>query len=511
MTEQNLVSLEQSPAIASVDGRYVSMLSCLVLIARQQGLFLSEHQLALDNQLSEDRVAPQELVFIAQRAGLKGRAVRLRSEDLFSLHKSCPAIVLLKSGGAMVLNRVTKREGGLVCVELLDPKAEPGAAVMLDVSRFEQGWTGEIVLVRRVYQIADEEQPFSLSYIAGLVFRERRIIRDISLSAILLSFLQLMPFLYYRLMMGDVVPFYAMNTFISVTIGLAWVLVFLTIFTYLRGYLLQIVTTRVDARMNEYVFDRVLNLPIDFFERTQVGEIAHDVFETEKIRTFLVNQLFGTLLDATVLFFFLPVMIYISPMLSAVVIGIMAIIMIVIIVSLPGLRAASGRVQGARVKRGSFLYQTLAGMRTVKSLALESRQRSNWDSLTAEVARREYELGHKANALRTMVYPLEQLATTGSYAVGVFSVLYTRNPALEGSLIIFLMLVQRTAAPLIQMSRLVEQYDEARIAVERVKALVNRPLEENAGDHGVRKPLLGHVSFSGLRFQISRRSELRAR
>ena len=45
------------------------------------------------------------------------------------------------------------------------------------------------------------------------------------------------------------------------------------------------------------MFEKVLNLPIDYFERTPIGLIARDMNEIWKIRNFLIGQLFGTILD----------------------------------------------------------------------------------------------------------------------------------------------------------------------------------------------------------------------
>ena len=59
--------------------------------------------------------------------------------------------------------------------------------------------------------------------------------------------------------------------------------------------------TEPDVKLATYVFEKVLNLPMDFFERTQVGIVAHHIREIFKIRTFLMGQLFGTILDATTL------------------------------------------------------------------------------------------------------------------------------------------------------------------------------------------------------------------
>ena len=66
----------------------------------------------------------------------------------------------------------------------------------------------------------------------------------------------------------------------------------------------------------------MLNLPIDFFERTQVGRITHKINEMWKIRKFLMGQLFGTVLDCTTLIFFIPVMFFFSPVMTLVVLAI---------------------------------------------------------------------------------------------------------------------------------------------------------------------------------------------
>ena len=63
-----------------------------------------------------------------------------------------------------------------------------------------------------------------------------------------------------------------------------------------------------------------------------------------------------------------------------------------------------------------------------------------------------------------------------------------------------MMLTQRVAAPLLQLSFTVQQYDEARIAVGLIAALVNQSPEEGRSRNGVRTPFVGRVEFSGVRF-----------
>ena len=174
--------------------------------------------------------------------------------------------------------------------------------------------------------------------------------------------------------------------------------------------------------------------------------------------------------------------------------------MLWLLLMLPTYRKHSSAVIRAESLRGAFLFQTLAGIRTVKSLALETRQRQQWDIHVAKIAKLKSTEGSVSSLIQAGVRPLERLAVNGSYALGVYLALTTKDPVYIGALFAFLMLAQRVSGPLMQMAQLVNQYDEARSAVGIVGALVNQPKEEGNSDHGVRTPLVGRVEFSNLRF-----------
>jgi ATP-binding cassette subfamily B protein len=103
----------------------------------------------------------------------------------------------------------------------------------------------------------------------------------------------------------------------------------------------------------------------------------------------------------------------------------------------------------------------------------------------------------------SVVRPLERLAVTGAFALGVYLALSTTDPVYVGALFAFLMLSQRVSAPLMQMAKLVNQLDEARIAVAVVSQLVNQEPEEGRSGNGVLAPLRGHVEFSGVTFRYA--------
>ena len=100
-------------------------------------------------------------------------------------------------------------------------------------------------------------------------------------------------------------------------------------------------STRVDVKIWTHLFNKILNLPIDFFERTPTGEIVHDVYEIYRVRTFLTSQLFGTLLDSFVLVIYLPIMFMVSTIMTACVLAIC-----LLICALAGGYAADDPAQG---------------------------------------------------------------------------------------------------------------------------------------------------------------------
>ena len=108
-------------------------------------------------------------------------------------------------------------------------------------------------------------------------------------------------------------------------------------------------------------------------------------------------------------------------------------------------------------------------------MALDARQRHLWDVRVARVTKLRFAEGMMANLIQTGVRPLERLAVNGAFAVGVYLALTTNDPVYVGALFAFLMLSQRVTGPLMQMAQLVNQYDEARIAVAIVANLVNQP------------------------------------
>jgi ATP-binding cassette, subfamily B, bacterial HlyB/CyaB len=491
----------QGPQGDAASAAALSLLGSLVIVARQCGLQLAVPQLIHDHLLEPGQPSVAQLLHIANASGLRATSTRLSWGELPSLGKALPAIVLLRNGHAMVLRQVNTASKQQPSVVLQDPNAHEDSPLILDEARFTAAWTGEVLLFKRDYRLRDEDQPFGLWLIIGQMLRDRRIARDIGLSAFFLSILAVAPIMFWRLLIDRVLYYGSLDTFAVLCVAMALLICFETAFGYLRRYLVLHVTQRMDAKLSTYMFDRVVNLPIDFFERNSVGEITRDMGEMHKIRTFMTGTMFGTVLDSFVLIVFLPIMFIFSPLLTFFVLGFAVLICGWIVIRLPELRRKNGLVFGAEGEKGAFLVETLHGVRTVKALALDARRRHDWDVKVAKAARLRFDEGRSANVVQTVVMPLERVMTSGVFALAVYMAITTKEQVYVGALVAFMMLSQRVAQPLVQLAQMITQYDEVRLAVSIIGKLVNQPAEEGHSKSGIRTPVVGRVEFAGVRFR----------
>lgn len=477
-----------------------SLLGALVIVARYRQTHLSAEQLVHDHLLGPGEPAIEKFLQVAHASGLRAELTRVGWNNLFELGTALPAIVVLKNGSAMVLMAATADPQRPV-VTLVDPNAHDDAPLSLDEERFSASWSGELILVKRDYRLRDEDQPFSFRLVVGQVLRDRKSVRDLAIAAVALSVLAVAPIMFWRLLLDHVLYYGSLATFWALCAMMAVLVIFDTAFGYLRRFIVARIVMRVDARMSTYIFNRLINLPMDYFERTTVGEIAHNIHEFAKIREFLVAGIFGTGLDSIVLLVFLPIMFAFSAILTFYVLGLSLIICLWIILMLPVMRRKNGLVVYAEIAKGTLLIESLHGMRTVKSLALDALHRHEWDVRVAKAAAYRYDEQLTANVIQTVIHPIQMLITSGVFAVAVYLFITTHESVYVGALIAFMLLTQRVAAPLVKASTLIEQYDQARLAAQLIGEVVNQPAEEGRSASGIRTPIDGRVEFSGVRFR----------
>ena len=117
-----------------------------------------------------------------------------------------------------------------------------------------------------------------------------------------------------------------------------------TLLGYARRLIITVVGARLDTKLNLHVFNRLLRLPLDYFERHPAGETMYQIAQVYRVREFLTGKLLTTFLDLVTLCVLLPFLFYLNATLAWIVLACAAVITLII---LAYLQAAAGAVSPA--------------------------------------------------------------------------------------------------------------------------------------------------------------------
>lgn len=483
-------------------------LRALTVVAAHYGLSLNPQQLVRSHPFPAKEPSAELLIKMAATAGLRGKQMRVKRGELGKLRKFTPALLMLPDGRAAVIHRV-QREHGTTCAYVEELESPSGLSVLYDEPRLFQFWAGDVILFKLRWRAAGVERPFGLMWLLEQLWMEKKLFRDIAIAAIVMSILVLFPPLTFMVMIDRVLANRSISTLHVLGAALVLAIGFETIFGFLRRTLIWIAVTHIDARLNLYVFDKLLNLPMSFFERFPTGLISAKISQIWHVRHFMSQELLGTALDGFMLFVLLPVLFFLNWKLAIFVLLLAFAVLAIYLAFLPALRRATGKVITAEQRMWSHQVETIHGIRTVKSLSLDGLKRSQRDVFVADVIEAHQALDRLANIPQTMVTPIERVIYAGSFFLGCYLLLSVpegraiTTGTTAGSVIAFAMIASRVAAPIISVAGMVNSFEEARGAMTEVGSVMNVPAEEGRSGTGLKLPITGHVVFQEVRFRYS--------
>ena len=475
-------------------------LLAVAAVARHHGFELDRNEYHMD---AGDTVpSPLSLVKWLRDQGLLAKASRLvwaqllRLTEAGGLGQVSPVVLLFVDGTAGILVGSDASRG---IVWIRDPRSGGNDAIAVDRLRLSQLWSGEAILVRRPRDQADAQQHFSLGLVMRLVAGQRSLMKDVGIASLTLSVLTIIPPMLTMSIIDRVIGHHSLSTLILLSLILVIIAVYETLLGYARRELIQVVSARVDTRLQLLIFTRLLSLPLDYFERNQAGQTTFRLMQVNRIREFVTGKLMGTFLDTITLVFLLPLLFWLNVTLAWTVLVGAGLIAVIIMAFLRPIGRLIGKVQAAESAKSSVLVESIQGIRTLKTLALEPTRKAEWDSRVATVGELRLQAGRLANWPNTIITPIEMFITRGVIMLGAYIVLQDSSSIGVGALVAFMLLGQRVTQPLVGLARLIEDFTEVRAAVGEVGIVLNNAPEQQSGA-GLRPTFQGAVSFEGLTF-----------
>jgi len=434
----------------------------------------------------------------AQNTGMWSRAVRLQWRHLMRFRNTSPVVLLFRDGTAGLLTGVNLEHKIVFLQDPSRPSAE--VPVPVDEMRLAEVWSGDAVMLRAHRGANESDEPFSLQWLLGLVLKEKRSLRDIGIASLTSSCLKIIPAFIFMAIFNQVIPHKSGSTLLMLSLILMIIIIYETLLEYGRRLITEVVGVRVDTRLNLHVFSRLLRLPLDYFERHPAGETMYKINQIHMIRRFITGKMLSTLIETISLLVLLPFLFYLDATLTGIVVAVAGVLAVIVLAFLRPLRRIYRRVVAAETDKHAAFGETVFGIKTVKSLALEPQRKTLWDERVAEAGKWRLAFGKLQTWPQTLVIPIQQFIQLGVVMLGTYFLITSETSENAGALVAFMMLSRLVAGPLVSIVLLIEDYEEVSSSLVLAASVLNTPLEVDAASGGLRPKFAGAISFENVTF-----------
>lgn len=476
-------------------------LQCLVLVARQHGVDLTVDRLKREHAISEPEVSEEVLVTLATEAGLEVKSTKLSWAQLAGAGQAFPIIARLTNGFSVVLVGMRKDDEGTEKVMVLDPLSADIELIAVDKERFESRWSGRVLLVRASKSAEDQSrEEFGFGWFIDQVMALKPLFGQVAIIALVLHVLTFVPAVFTMIVLDKVVTFRSEDTLHVLFAGVMFAMIFQSVLGYVRSVLLLYATSKIDIRAAGFSYQRLMALPLSFFQSSPAGILVKHMQQTSQIREFFTGSLLLTLIELTSLIILIPVLAFFSIELLGIVLIFAALIAVNSVVGIRPYKTRLSKLYEVEGDKQAILIETIGGMETVKTLALEPFQARRWLDRSAQAVRMQFEVGK----LSTLTSEVSGFLMRSMSVVVIWSgtLLFFNNKMTIGALIAFNMLAQRVTGPLVQMVGLINKYQQAALSVRMLAGLLNRRTERSRRG-GITTDIEGHVTFDRVMFRYA--------
>ncbi len=473
--------------------------ACLVMVGRYWGKNLSINRLRDLANVSRSGASMRSLSAAAESLGFATRPVKA-SLDKFA-QQSLPAIAHWQGRHYIVVYEITKKQ-----VIVADPAI---GQRQLTIKEFLAGWTGYALLLQPTTSLKKTQEantPFWQLF--DLVKPHFQVLLEVFIASVLIQVFGLITPLFTQLLLDRVIVQGSILTLNTVGFGLLVFGLFRVAINGLRQYLLDHTANRISVALMVGFIKHTFGLPLSFFESRYVGDIVSRVQENQKIQRFLTGEALSIGLDLLTVFVYVGLMFWYSPPMALMTLAIVPPFVLLTFFATPFLRRISREVFTAGTLENSYLIQSLTGISSIRSMAIEQTVRWHWEELLNNLIKKNFSGQVISNQLQLISSTIQSLASTGLLWFGAWLVI--QNQLTIGQLVAFNMLLGNIIQPFQRLIILWNQLQEVIVATERINDVLEAELEEDL-EHNPRQflpRLIGRIRFHNVTFRYHPESEI---
>ena len=360
------------------------------------------------------------------------------------------------------------------------------------LSEFTATLTGRVYLLYplgealRDPDAAQGASTFGFGWFVPELLKHRKVWHEVLGASLVIQLLALGLPLFTQAIIDKVVVNRTDSTLIALGIGMTVFMLFTALLTWVRQYAILHTGNRVDAVLGSSVFQHLFSLPPRYFQNRPTGVIAARLHGVETIREFIASAAVTLILDLPFLLICMGVMFYYSVTLTLIVLGILSVIALLSFLIAPVFQTRLNEQFLLGARNQAFVTEYIGGLETVKSLQFEPQLQARYDSYLATYLQSGFKTKQIANTYNVVANTLEQMMTLLVLVVGAWTVMHPDSVAIAsgtgtvftiGMLVAFQMFAGKLSQPMLRMVGLWQQFQQARLAVDRLGDLMNAPAE----------------------------------
>jgi len=470
-------------------------LRCLFVVSLHRGIQLKPESFA---DVSESDILGS-MLRVMHKVGLRGKMIRRQKwKHLAALNYAYPVMAMLKSEHwVVVLNTADGPEGPAAAV--LDPLSEQNGVTMVPMQQFAERWNGTLILCKRVHRLSDEGQPFGIRWFVPELLRHKRFFRDVAVAATMSNVIAFGTPLMFQILIDKVITHHSYQTLLAVNADFRHPH-HLRQPVQLHAPVPDDLHHQQDRRAPGVAHLPASAQPADDVLRGHHGGHPDPPHAADRYHPAVPDR--AAVPDHAGCDGFAVHAGHASALQPD--------------ADDPGVRllgrdrrhhrhhaadlpAPPRAALQAEGGRQAHLVETIHGMRTVKSIALEQVRMSAWDEKVAQGVTRRATVGRISVLASVLVHGLEKLMQIAVLGLGAMEV-FDGNLSV-GALVAFNMISGRVTGPLVQIVGLINEYQETAMAVRMLGIIMTHDSERNPNQAGLQPVVTGQLDFDQVTFR----------
>ena len=466
----------------------------LLMIARHHGIAADEAQLR--HEFGPNLFTAEKILLGAKRLGMTAKLVM---QDPDRLDRApLPAIAIDKEGNFFLAVKYGYDSGDKTKPKMIAQQPGTSTAQVMTQEEFLERWSGQFIFFTSKMTYLRDLSKFDFSWFIPAIVKYRKLLGEVMLISFVLQLIGLITPLGFQVVMDKVLVNRAMQTLTVIGVALLCAALFDAVLSGIRTWIFAHTSSKIDVELGARLFRHLLSLPLGYFQARRVGDSVARVRELENIRSFLTGNAITLVMDVIFSFVFIGVMYIYSPALTLIVALSIPVYFIISMALIPMLRDRLNEKFNRGATNQAFLVESITGINTLKSMAVEPRWFDNWEKQLASYVSVGLSANNISMLATTGITMVSKLVTVGIIWMGAS--LVVEGKLTIGQLVAFNMLSGQISGPIVRIAQLWTSFQQVGISMERLGDILNAPLEV-VGQKTRIPRLAGAVEFDKVTFR----------